>query len=158
MRKGFPMNAVAEFVRLDAAIEPKVREWIDSGRGLLAWENQEIGSSAAQYVYTPAITNGRQTDKPVWRYGNPQTVDVDRIVFVDVQVIQTFRAGLKRFYWGMWLTDASEAKAERLLAKIRETHPGAVRSWSFDPDNPGKAIVEIGVEQFRRYDGTITTL
>lgn len=152
------MNAVTEFVRLDASIEPKVREWIDSGRGLLQWENQEIGSSAAHTVYTPAITDGAQTAKPSWRYGNPHTVEIDRIVFVDVQVLQTFRAGLKRFYWGMWLNDVSEAKAERLLAKIRETHPGAVRSWSFDTDNPGKAIVSVGVEQFRRYDGTITTL
>lgn len=47
-----------------------VRKWLEAGRGVALWRNQEIGRDVGQCVMTPARTEAGETyPSPHWKYG-----------------------------------------------------------------------------------------
>lgn len=56
----------------------KVKEWLDSNRGINVWENVDLSShSVGQLAFTPG-----DKGKPSWRYSLKETVnDVTRFIF-----------------------------------------------------------------------------
>lgn len=134
-----------EPIEIDQAVADKLRQWTIEGRGFRLWENQEIGGNAARHVWTPGKTEtGEDCPPPNWRYRLVQTLPP----FVECrhsEPILTFRGRLKRYYWGTWLTPATEAKAKRLAEKY-----GGEYRWQFS--GYGLADVEIVKTERRPFD------
>jgi len=132
----------------DAEHLPKFREWIATRGGVIVWENQEIGGGAAREVMTPALTeDGAPYPPPNWRYGKPLLLDVDSAIVGTFTVLEKFRGRVKKFYWGMGLAAATEAKAEKLceLRRLRSPSSKFEYRYTFDFDYGATyAQVEIG--------------
>jgi hypothetical protein len=127
-------NKVKDPVTIDSENVPKIRAWFQAGRGVTRWENMEIASGMARYVFTPG-----DTTSPNWRYGKPQPIQPSEITVETHKVLETFRGRFKAMYWGPWVQPGTEAKAERLCSK----HGVAKGSWRWSYYDSGLVTVEI---------------
>lgn len=122
-------------ITVDAETAAKLAEWYRNGRGVLRWENLEIGSSAAREVFTPSDINAR----PHWRYGNAEFVTPADITVEHATILEAFRGRFRRMYWGAWVQRGTEKRAQRLCKK----HNVPETSWVFTYEYPGYVNVEI---------------
>lgn len=132
-------------ITIDSTIESKLQEWLSAGRGIKSWSNLEIASGAAQQVFTPADVESA----PNWRYGNPEILQPSDLLVETFEVLESFRGRFKAMYWGPWVADATEKKAQRLCAK----HNQPSDSWRWQYDDPGYVVIEIGRKSTRPFGG-----
>jgi len=125
---------------------PKFKEWAETRGGILSWINEEIASSQATEVFTPALTTeGKPYPSPGWRYPTGKLVDLATAkvrTFVPTAG-KGFKGRSKAFYWGLGLLPVTEAKAKRLCAD------GETFQYTFD--YPNVANVEIGKEELQPF-------
>lgn len=119
---------------IDSNIEPVIRGWLESGRGVTVWQNLEIASGRPLEVFTPS-----DAPKPDWRYGSPASLSPIDIQVRHAEAVESFRGRFKAMYWGPWVNKGTEAKAERICAK----HGLAKGSWSWKYEGDGLVIVTI---------------
>ena len=133
-------NMIAAPESIDAEHADKFRDWIATRGGVLCWHNLEIGGGHSPYVYTPAKTDAIDTAVPGWRFGDPQLLDPATVQVRTFKAVRSFNGRLKKQWWGMWVSDATEKKAKRLADEI-----GGTWHWEYHA-NPGIADVIIGTE------------
>ena len=98
-------------IKVDSTIVPKLREWIDAGRGVRAWENQDLSSgNVGRLTFTPADV----TTSPHWSLVDRGPVDPASIIVETFSPRLEFSGMAKRRYWGMDVSDSTRAKADRL--------------------------------------------
>lgn len=109
-------------ITIDSAIAPKLREWFKAGRGVRVWECQDLSSGqVGQKQYTP----GDITTAPHWSMADRGIVDPDDVEVETFTIRTQFRGMAKRRYWGMDVSDATRAKADRL------THKDSSEVWCY---------------------------
>jgi hypothetical protein len=129
-KKGGQMTYTIDHEQVD-----KIRQWFDTGRGVKVWTNLEIASGASREVFTPAD----HETAPSWRYGEPKVLQVSDIEVRTSTVLQSFRGRFKAMYWGPWVQDATEKKAQRLCKYWNVPED----SWRWEPIGDGLVMVEI---------------
>lgn len=101
-------------ITIDSTIAPKLREWFKAGRGVRVWENQDLSSGRVGHQqYTP----GDIVTAPHWSMADRGTVNPEDITIETFTIRARFRGMAKRRYWGMDVSDATRAKADRLTRK-----------------------------------------
>ena len=133
------MNAtMPKTVKVDSSIAPKLREWFAAGRGVRVWENVDLsGGNVGHTMFTPADN----TTAPNWRYVDKGAILPQDVVVETFTPRHEFKGTCKRRFWGMDVSDATRAKADRLTDKA------AGESWVYSVEyDYGRtyAKVEIG--------------
>lgn len=122
---------------IDAEHEAKFREWFRARGGVLRWANAEIASSHPMHMYSPALTEqGSSYPSPNWRYTSSEPVDPNTLQIEHAIVLKEWDGKTVAKYWGLDLTDASKAKAERVAKSL-----SAEFRWS--AEYGGKAKIEV---------------
>ena len=103
--------------------------WLDGRGGLAAWKSIYLADPGAGCT-TPALDDeGKPYPKPHWKYGNtPEVITDENQVGVLIEVLfKEVRVALRISSNGLTLklTEGSQRKLEKALAKCRELHGNA---------------------------------
>ena len=108
------MQSVTNCV-IDSSIAPTILGWIKAGRGVKVWECADLSSGKVGHrMFTPGDTE----TSPHLSYTLAGTLDTATAKVETFTPRETFNGTAKRRYWGMDLSDASRAKAERLKREV----------------------------------------
>ena len=108
------MQSVTNCV-IDSSIAPTILGWIKAGRGVKVWECADLSSGKVGHrMFTPGDTE----TSPHWSYTLAGMLDTATAKVETFTPRETFNGTAKRRYWGMDLSDASRAKAERLKREV----------------------------------------
>ncbi|NLF98718.1 MAG: hypothetical protein GX565_01055 [Lentisphaerae bacterium] len=94
-------------------------EWIRNRGGVTVWRSHDPGDPSAS-VSTPALTDGKPTGSPHWKYtANPAFVVTDpaEIMVYETEVVEHIRVALKRSQNYAVLTDASQRRVDKALER-----------------------------------------
>lgn len=117
-------NTLTRPIKVDSSIVPKLAEWFRAGRGVRVWENHDLSSgNVGHKVYTPADNSSES--RPGWQYQDMGAILPADLVVETFTPHLTFEGTAKRRYWGMDVSDATRAKADRLADK------NGGESWCF---------------------------
>ena len=103
---------------------PKFSDWLKNRGGLAVWQSIDLSDPGASCT-TPALTDGKPTTKPHWKYANePQRIVTDP---AEVQVqrmkeVKRFHVATQRGsgFMQLVLTDASDTRVKKALDKAGE--------------------------------------
>jgi len=81
-------------ITIPTSIAPKIRAWLDTGRGVAVWSNKDLCSSQlGQQVFTP----GDKLCPPDWRLGDkPDRIITDRAEFQVEEAQEVARVKIRR--------------------------------------------------------------
>lgn len=100
----------------------KFADWIRNRGGVAVWKSHDLGDPGASSS-TPALTDGKPTTSPHWKYtGNPAFVvtDPSEITVYESKVVAHIPVKLKQSQGRLVLTDASQRKVGRALEQAGE--------------------------------------
>ena len=103
---------------------PKFSEWLKTRGGLAVWRSVDLSDPGASCT-TPALTEGKPTTKPHWKYANePERIitDANEVQVQRMAEVKRFHVAVKRGsgFMNLVLTDASDARVHRELDKAGE--------------------------------------
>jgi len=102
----------------------KLLEWINTRSGIAVWNSIDLSNPGAQ-TFTPAITDGKPTGKPHWRFGNEPSMiitDPNEVEVTQDEEVRRFHIAIRRGSQGLSfkLTDASTRKVHAAVEKVGE--------------------------------------
>jgi hypothetical protein len=120
----------------------KFADWIANRGGILIWHDANIGGGGGS-VSTPALTDGKPTPSPGWRYPSPtgHVTSIDEVEVYTTKVVETFVVKLKQNRYGqITLNDASSRRVNR----AKERH-GEMCFHRFKSTGSGKGDPVTGI-------------
>ena len=96
----------------------KFADWITNRGGILVWQSRDLGS-AGRSVSTPALTDGKPTNRPGWQFTEPDRhiTDMADVEVFTVKVVESFPIKLKQSQGRLVLNNASDRKVRAALDK-----------------------------------------
>jgi hypothetical protein len=103
----------------------KLLDWINTRGGVAVWKSIDLSNPGAE-SFTPAITDGKPTNKPHWRYSNEPSIiitDPNEIEVTQDEEVRRFHIAVRRGCQGFVfkLTDASTRKVHVAVEKAGES-------------------------------------
>lgn len=113
-----------EKIRTSMENASKFADWLKTRGGIALWRSIDLSDPGAS-CFTPAMTDGKPTTKPHWKYAN----EPERII-TDINDVEIYNAvEVKRFHvavrpgsggFSLKLTDASSRRLEAAVEKAGE--------------------------------------
>lgn len=102
----------------------KLLNWINTRGGVAVWRSIDLSNPGAE-TFTPAITDGKPTGKPHWRFANEPAMVItnsDEIEITKDEEVRRFHIAIRRGSQGLSLklTDASTRKVRAAVEKAGE--------------------------------------
>ena len=102
----------------------KLLDWIKNRNGIAVWQSIDLSNPGAQ-TFTPAITDGKPTGKPHWRFANEPAMVItnpDEVEITKDEEVRRFHIAVRMGSQGfsVKLTDASSRKVEAAVEKAGE--------------------------------------
>lgn len=121
----------------------KLAAWIEHRGGVAVWPSADLSDPDHQWL-TPALTDSEPTTRPNWKCGQAKIVTTtDEVGIYQESTFREFTVAIRRSENGLSakLTDASQAKVERVIAQCKDKHGNAfIKRGVLDVDRPSIGV------------------
>ena len=122
LSKGSNMENIAK-ITTSGENADKQLNWINTRGGIAVWRSIDLSNPGAE-TFTPAITEGKPTGKPHWRFANEPAIvtNPDEVEITKDEEVRRFHIAVRRGSQGfsIKLTDASTRKVRAAVEKAGE--------------------------------------
>ena len=127
--------------RIDEENVKKVISWIEAGRGVAVWQSVDLSRPGVEGM-TPASTDGEETTKPHWMYGNtPARVchALDEFEVATYREHKRMRVAVRMTSSGLGYK-CTDASSRKIRAAVNKAGPGSVYHFDYGAENPEVVI------------------
>lgn len=122
----------------------KLAAWIEHRGGVAVWPSVDLSDPDKQLL-TPALTDGEPTARPHWKCATEAKLvtTTDQVGIYQESTFREFTVAIRRSDNGLSakLTDASQAKVERVIAQCKDKHGNAfIKRGVLDVDRPSIGV------------------